>query len=71
MNPDVFARVGAVLKTVATAFRAEDASEWCERASQASAPKKSDDSAPKKSDECRALDQLAFGWRSCTRTRAR
>lgn len=60
VNPDVFARVGAVLKTVATAFRAEDASEWCERASQASAPKKSDDSAPKKSNECRALDQLAF-----------
>ena len=51
VNPDVFARVGAVLKTVATAFRAENASAWCERASRAGLHK---------SVEYRALDQLAI-----------
>ena len=51
VNPDVFARVGAVLKTVATAFRAENASAWCERASRAGLHK---------SVEYRALDENHF-----------
>ena len=56
VNPDVFARVGAVLKTVATAFRAENASAWCERASRVGASRAG---PANKSVEYRALDQLA------------
>ena len=45
--PYLFARVGAVLRTVSTAFGGADASGWCERALEA------------RSDERRALGQLS------------
>ena len=47
VDPNVFARVGAVLRTVSTAFGGADASGWCERALEA------------RSDERRALGQLS------------